>query len=252
MKSKYFGNRVHLIDEVRGFAIICMVVYHMAYDLVVIFGMNIPLFYTDFTDTLVVLFAGLFIFISGSACLFSRNNLKRGFFCFMLGMAMTIFTFFFMSDSLDIFGILHMLGINMMLFPLLAPFVKKISPVWGIVGCLVLWLFTYNLQSGYLGFEGIFTIDMPNVIYKTNFLFPIGLSNAAFFSVDYFPLIPWTFCFFAGSFLGVLLKERRLPEAFYKMHFKPLAFVGRNTLLIYILHQPIIFSILWVIFRVVG
>ncbi len=252
MKGKNFDNRVHLIDEVRGFAIICMVVYHLFYDLVVIFGMNIPLFYTSFIDTLVVLFAGLFIFISGSACLFSRNNLKRGFLCFMLGMAMTVVTFFFIKDSLDVFGILHMLGINMMLFSLVAHLIKKIPPLLGIVVCFALWLITYNLQNGYLGFEGILQIDMPAELYQTNYLFPIGLNNASFFSVDYFPLIPWTFCFLAGSFFGVLLKEKRLPEFFYKMHFKPLAFVGRNTLIIYILHQPVIFSILWVVFWIVG
>lgn len=251
MKHKNLENRVHLIDEVRGFAILCMVVYHTFYDLVVIFGMDIPLFYTDFIYTLVILFAGLFIFISGAACLFSRNNLKRGFFCFLLGMAMTAFTYFFMRDSLDVFGILHMLGINMMLFSLLAPIVKKIPPVWGIIGCLLLWLFTYNLSNGYLGFEGIFSIDMPPALYRTSFLFPIGLPNSGFFSVDYFPLIPWIFCFFAGSFFGVLLKEKRLPQVFYRMHIKPFAFVGRNTLIIYILHQPVVFSILWVIFSLI-
>ncbi|MEG0692324.1 MAG: heparan-alpha-glucosaminide N-acetyltransferase [Oscillospiraceae bacterium] len=252
MKRKSLENRVHLIDEVRGFAIICMVVYHTFYDLVVIFGVDIPLFYTDFINTLVILFAGLFIFISGSACLFSRNNLKRGFLCFMLGMAMTAFTFFFMTDNLDAFGILHMLGINMMLFPLVAPLIKKIPPIFGIIGCLILWAVTYNLSNGYFGFEGIFTLDMPSSLYTTSFLFPLGLPSQSFYSVDYFPLIPWVFCFWAGSFLGVMLKEKKLPEAFYKMHLRPLAFVGRHTLLIYILHQPVVFTILSVVFLIIG
>lgn len=249
---KNLDGRVHLIDEVRGFAIICMVVYHTFYDLVVIFGVDIPLFYTDFIQTLVLIFAGLFIFISGSACLYSHNNLKRGICCFGLGLLMTGFTYFFMSDSVDLFGILHMLGLGMMLFSFLSPLINKINPIIGLISCFALLLLTFNLSNGYLGFgEGI-RLDLPAALYSTSFLFPIGLPNASFFSVDYFPLIPWLFCFYAGSFFGVLLKQKRLPDWFYSMHIKPLAFVGRHTLIVYILHQPVIFPILWVIFRLIG
>ena len=249
MKRKNLENRVHLIDEIRGFAIICMVVYHAFYDIVVIFGVDIPLFYTDFIYALVVLFAGIFIFISGTSCLFSRNNLKRGFVCFMLGMIITTFTILFMKDSLDLFGILHMLGCCMMLFPLVSPLIKKIHPVVGLVVCLLLWGVTYNLSNGYL-FMGDYRIDMPDVWYTTQWLFPLGLPSRSFTSVDYFPLIPWIFCFYAGSFLGVMFKEHRLPASWYKLHIRPLAFVGRHTLLIYILHQPIIFPILALVFWV--
>lgn len=250
--NKDITNRVHLIDEVRGFAIICMVVYHTFYDLVEIFNMNIPIYYSSFVDNLVTLFAGLFIFISGAACLYSRNNLKRGFICFMLGMIITAFTLIFMKDNLDLFGILHMLGVNMMLFSVLSPIVKKVPPSIGIICCMVLCIFTYNFQIGYLGFENFLKIDLPNQLYSTNILFPLGLSKPTFFSVDYFPLIPWSFCFFSGSFFGVLLKNNRMPKYFYKMHIRPLAFVGRNTLIIYILHQPIVLLVLYIIFWIIG
>lgn len=251
MNSKKLDSRVHLIDEIRGFAIICMVVYHTFYDLVVLFGIDIPVFYSSFVNTLVFIFAGLFIFISGAACLYSRNNLKRGALCFMLGMAITVFTYFLMPASLDVFGILHMLGICMMLFSFTAPLVKKLPPLWSLFVCVILFAVTFNLPSGYLGFDGLFSIDIPSVFYSTSFLFPIGLANTSFYSVDYFPLIPWAFCFFGGSFFGVMLKEKKLPELFYKMHIRPLAFVGRHTLPIYILHQPVIYAVLWVIFRVI-
>lgn len=243
-------NRVPLIDEVRGFAIICMVVYHFFFDLVVLFNVNIPLFYTDFIQSLVMIFAGSFIFISGTASNFSRNNLKRGVICFSLGILVSLATYLVMPEVLDLFGILHMLGICMMLFALLAPLVKRISPILGMILSFLLFFITYNLQSGYLGF-GSFSVELPQSLYSTPFLFPIGLPNAAFFSSDYFPLFPWLFCFIAGSFFGVLVKEKRLPEFFYKSHIRPLATVGRYTIWVYLFHQPVLYGALYLIFNII-
>lgn len=117
--KKDLSSRVHLIDEVRGFAIICMVFYHAMFDLVVIFGVDFPIFTSSLMqDVLQPLFAGLFIFISGTAGHYSRSNLKRGAVCFGFGLILTAVTALFMPDELILFGILHFLGIAMMLFPL--------------------------------------------------------------------------------------------------------------------------------------
>ena len=83
------NKRVWLLDEVRGLSILLMVIYHFFYDIVVLYGVNIPLFYSPGLNMLRDFFAGVFIFISGTACRFSRNNLKRGVQCFGLGMVMT-------------------------------------------------------------------------------------------------------------------------------------------------------------------
>ena len=71
-------ERIHLIDEIRGFSIIMMVIYHAAYDVVVIFNVDFPLFYHPVIRFLEPLFAGLFIFVSGMSGRLSRSNLKRG------------------------------------------------------------------------------------------------------------------------------------------------------------------------------
>lgn len=44
MRNKSFKNRVFLIDEVRGFAILCMVIYHAFYDLTSIFTLDVAFF----------------------------------------------------------------------------------------------------------------------------------------------------------------------------------------------------------------
>ncbi|WMJ24267.1 heparan-alpha-glucosaminide N-acetyltransferase [Paludicola sp. MB14-C6] len=248
MEQKKSFNRIHLIDEIRGFAIICMVVYHTFYDLVAIFGVNISFFFSPFMEKLVTSFVFLFVFISGTASNFSRSNLIRGLKCFGLGLIMTLFTFFFMKSQLIVFGILHMLGACMMLYSLLDFLLKKIHPVALIIGSILLYAFTYNVVNGYLGFENFLMIPLPHSLYQFGYLFPLGFVSPTFYSADYFALFPWLFCFIAGSGFGRLIQQNKLPKFIYLSHCKPIAFVGRHTLIVYILHQPIVYSILWIIF----
>ena len=240
-------RRVPLIDELRGFAIICMVFYHGAYDLVVLYGYNIPIFETDFMDALSTAFAMLFVVISGTACRYSRNNYKRGVICFTAGMIITLITYFATPDDFIRFGILHMLGISMIVFSLIDRFLDKISPAWGIALMTFLTVITYNIPSRYIGVTGLVEIGLPNVLYNSGFLFPFGFIGYGFVSSDYFPLFPWVFIFLAGSYFGVYLKGNKLPEGFYKGRSRPLAFVGRHTMIIYLLHQPLILGLITMI-----
>lgn len=248
MEQKKRKKRIHFIDEVRGFAILCMVVYHTFYDLVEIFGVNIPLFHAPIINCLVVGFVFLFVFISGTASNFSKSNLIRGLKCFGLGMAMTLFTFLFMKSQLIVFGILHMLGVCMILYGLLEPILKKISPYILIFAGILLYALTFNVVNGYLGFEPFLSVKLPDSLYQVGYLFPLGFVPHNFFSADYFALFPWFFCFIAGSGFGRLVQENKVPKFFYQLHSKFLAFIGRNTIYVYILHQPIIYGVLWIIF----
>lgn len=245
------NGRVHLIDEVRGFAIICMVVYHIFYDLVVIFGVNIPIFYTDFIGTLVYIFVGLFVFISGTASEFSKSNVIRGLKCLGLGILMTVFTYFFMRDQLIVFGILHMLGCSMIIYGLLSKWIRKIPPITLIIIMALLFILTYSVSDGSIGIPFVFSLKLPHLLYDVKFLFPLGFVSNTFFSADYFGLLPWFFCFVAGSGLGRLIRQRKLPKFVYDTHCKPLSFIGRNTLVIYVVHQPVVYGILYLIFKII-
>lgn len=248
-------GRVHLIDEVRGFAIICMVIYHAMYDLVAIFEIDLPIFYL--LQKIVPVFVFAFVFISGTASAYSKSNVIRGVRCFLLGAAMTLITWLFMPSQLIVFGILHMLGCCMTiygLYQLLARRYFKDIPtpkLWWITiaVCISLFLLTYHLPDGYLGF-GAFNITLPRALYSYTWLAPFGFPPNDFFSADYFSLIPWLFAFIAGTAFGKLLKHTNMPALFYRSNLKPLAFVGRNTLVIYILHQPVVYGVLTLIFTV--
>jgi uncharacterized membrane protein len=112
---------------------------------------------------------------------------------------------------------------------------------------LVLFVLTYGVYQGYVGIPNLIEIELPWEFYQNNWLIPFGFIPTGFFSSDYFPLFPWIFMFFAGSYFGKLLLQRKMPAFFYQTHSKLLALVGRNTLLIYLVHQPILLVILYLI-----
>ncbi len=246
-KFRQTEGRIWLLDELRGLSILLMILHHAAYDAKYMFGAELPV------DSVVVyvlhiIFASLFVLISGAACRLTHSNLKRGAVCFGCGLLITAVTGIVMPDSIVVFGILHMLGIAMMLFALARPALDKISPAAGIVVFSMLAVLTFRIPEGYVGIPYLLEWRLPRVLYSTEFLFFLGLPSPAFFSGDYFPLVPWLFVFIAGSYAGVYLKQRRCPDYFYKMHCRALAAVGQNTLVIYMLHQPVIYGLLYILF----
>lgn len=240
------GNRVGLLDELRGLAILCMVVYHTMF-LLGMFGVNIPLMSSTAMNITRDLFAGMFIFISGCMCRFSHNNLKRGVICFFCGMIITFVVPFF-ADVTITFGILHFLGISMLIYGLFGEVFEKLPPWVGIIICVLMAVCTWNIDMGFFGIPGVLQIGIPNAAYNVGVLFPLGIYNSSFQSWDYFPLLPWFFVFIGGSYFGEWAKNGSLPRFFYPIHIKWLAAVGRHTIWIYLLHIPIIFLILNIIF----
>lgn len=244
-------NRVFLLDELRGLSIILMVIYHTVFDLIYVFGVDFPLFNSPFINFLRNFFAGLFIFISGASSNFSRNNLKRGFRYLLFGIAVSVVTYWVLGDGTILFGILHLLGVCALLYHLCHKVCDKINAVVGCAISFALFLLLFNVQNGYIGFDGLFKIPLPKIWYEGSFLFILGLPSQEFFSADYFPLISWLFIFFSGVFFGRIAKENKLPAFFYQKHLPPLVTIGNHTLVIYILHQPIIYLVLSLIFLII-
>ena len=60
-----------------------------------------------------------------------------------------------------------------------------------------------------------------------------------FFSTDYFPLLPWLFLFWAGFFLHHLVGRERM-QPLRRSVCPPLGWLGRHSLVLYLLHQPVI------------
>ena len=106
------------------------------------------------------------------------------------------------------------------------------------------------LPQGFIGLLDWPLVYLPNALYSQSWLFWLGLPDLTrFTSADYFPVVPWVFLFWCGVFLARLWRPGRgePPAA-----LRPLCAIGRNTLLVYMLHQPVIYGALWVWHTVLG
>ncbi len=236
-------RRIHLIDEVRGLSIILMVFYHAFFILGDFFGFEFMHEAQVFFSPLQPLFACLFIFISGISSNLSRSNFKRGIRLLLIALGFTLVTVvllprFDISGAEIVFGILHLLSISMLMYVLLKKPLEKVPTIIGVAVCFVLFLLTFSVQSGKLMW-----FDLPQSLYRHSFLAPLGFPPYGFYSADYFPILPYMFMFFAGTFFGRLEKEDRIPKSWYVSRCRPLSVIGGKTLIIYVLHWPIIFVI---------
>ena len=239
-------KRVGIVDETRGIAVISMVIYHLYFDLVYFYGVNMGVLIDTIFDWWQPLIAGTFIFVSGISANYSKNNFKRGVICFFVGMGFTFATAFITHHAP-----MHFLGISMMIYGFIGKFTSRIPWIIGLILFALLYFLTINVPDGYIGYNWLFRIDMPYSLYEARLLFPLGFPSASFSSLDYFPLLPHFLLFMAGTSLGVLFRSGRAAKGMYMTRFSGLAFIGRHALLIYILHQPVV-VILELVFKCMG
>ena len=136
---------------------------------------------------------------------------------------------------------------SQLLFTLCRPLLKKIPPVAGAAAFAFLFLITYHVPERILGIRALgLCVPLPDGWYTNKFLSIFGFLAPGFFSADYFPIIPFIFAFFCGHFLGYWLD--RIPEALRRPHCRPLGWMGRHSLIIYLAHQPMILCVMMLIF----
>jgi uncharacterized membrane protein len=135
----------------------------------------------------------------------------------------------------------------MIITGLIMPIIKKINTSVGMIVSVILFSATYSINDGTLLFG---LVKIPDVLYKTNYLAPIGIYNNSFYSADYFSILPWIFVFLFGAFLGKLAKDGKFPKWTYKKHSKMFAFVGRNSLWFYLGHQAVLYAIFYAVLEI--
>ncbi len=230
------SRRIWEIDFLRGLSIILVVCYHLLYDLGEFVG--VKRFFGFSTDLSTVawtaaqyFFAGLFIVLSGTSSTLSRSNLRRGLRLLVVSIAVTAVTYIFDPSSAVWFGILQLLAISILIYG--AAF-EKAKPVtcasWGVF---------------VLGFGGALRLLKRSMTIRFDWLLPFGIHSPGYSSFDYFPLIPWFGIFLIGAALGKSIYAPRLSLLPWGL---PQTFVnaaGRHSLLIYIVHQPVILAVLY-------
>jgi len=226
-------ERIQSIDALRGFAVMLMVIHHLLYNFVNFLDAPEWLFTNPVFDVLHYTFAGLFIFLSGVSSRFSRGNIRRGLIAIAFALVISAVTYY--MDMPIWFGVLHLLGFTMLFFGLtrkiwdLIP--RKATPVIFIV-----LIVASSLATAYFR-------PVAENSFARGCLSVLGWPQQGFVSYDYFPILPWVFVSLLGSWAGLYIVERKLPARFYEAEFPFFPAVGRKALLIYILHQPVLYAL---------
>ncbi len=233
-------RRFQVLDTIRGFALISMLLYHASWDLVYLFGLDWPWYHGFAAHVWQQSICWTFILLSGYCWSLGGRQLRRGLTVFLCGALITAVTWLAMPANLVFCGVLTLLGASsMLLFPL-APALRRLPARAGLAGSFALFLALRDVNAGFLGFEGTRFASLPPALYRNHFTALLGFPPADFFSTDYFSLLPWFFLFLTGYFLF-----RLRPEEVREIRRVPLVTaMGRHSLPIYMLHQPVIYALL--------
>jgi len=226
-------KRIEIIDALRGLAVTLMVIHHALYNSAAFLGAPWWLYRNPVFNVLQALFVGLFIVISGISSRFSRGNVERGSIVLVIAFAITYVTT--RMEMPITFGILHLLGFLMIFYGITqrlwdkihrkaAPFIYISLTVFGALARVY------------------FSPGSENPIIS-DLLSVLGWKQPGFTSYDYQPILPWIFVFLFGTWAGKYIQEGRFPSRFYEIKVPFFPLVGRNALLIYVLHQPVLFSL---------
>ena len=234
--------RILLLDISRGICVLAMIAYHFSWDLGYFGFVDLR----EITQGLGLLIAQLigvsFITISGISSRlltlsdkFKAKFLKRFFTLVSISITISVVTFILDRNSFIFFGILHFLSVCA-LFSLL---LNKISNNF-----LLLFIFFASV-----------IISISDIRFNSPFIFSwIGFNKNLPVTNDFYPLFPWITCYFFGFFLGNIIyknldkksKNSCMPQPEINRGLKFLEYVGQKSLVVYILHQPILFSLFFI------
>lgn len=203
-----------------------MIAWHFINDLTLVHIIPPPFLRTPLMELLRYAIVGSFIAISGVCARLSKRPLRRGLIVLAAALLVSAVTYFVGAPVY--WGILHLLGVCMLLY---AAVRKRWEPLPGIYACgaaLLIFALTFMLPI--------------RVRVGVPFLFPFGLRTAAFASADYYPLLPWGALFFAAAAAGERLSDMP-PEKKYASAPRALAWLSRRSLLIYLVHQPVLLAL---------
>jgi len=249
-RKKHNSKRFIEIDIIRGLAIILMIFGHILWDLDY-FGVS-PInngIYSSLQKVVPQMFflvVGIGLIVSRKKKELSKETEKRyyhhlvvrGFKIIGLGMVLTIFSLVFIPKTPVFFGVLHCIGLSIIIS---VPFLifRKYNFIFALLLIVLGLLFSQ------------IAVQNPTILHLILGLQP---ENIWSFTVDYFPLLPWFGVVLLGISIGDILysgdKRRfRLPDLERYKPAKLCSWIGHHSLEIYLLHQPVIAGFMYLFVR---
>ena len=244
MRLKPADGRLWEIDFIRGIAIILMIVFHFIYDLNHFSVIYYKLWIGPFAYAASII-ASIFVLLVGVSLTINYNKrknryniheigiqfVKRGINLIGLGLLLTLVSYIIIPERFIIFGILHCIGVCIILS---IPFLRYIR-LNMILGSIII----------------IIGLYLRLLTFDFSYLLPLGFLPPKYFTIDYFPLLPW----FGVVLVGIALGNYLYPEGQRRFQLEDkssigipqkICFVGRHSLHIYFLHQPVLISMILV------
>jgi len=217
-------KRLWEIDFLRGVAILLMILFHLIVDLSEFYG------YLFVYAQGLLYYAGklsvvLFLLLAGLSTRFSRRPLRHGLQILGWGIVVTLVTYIYNPTVYVRFGILHLIGSGLILSYGIRHFDQWLRIILALL-----------LMAGGRVAEQTATAQV--------WLLPLGVVPAAFASLDYYPLLPWAGVILLGAWAGEYLYP--VPRSLLKKEPKAnlFTYMGRHSLSIYLLHQPLLLALL--------
>ncbi|MFG6369085.1 MAG: DUF1624 domain-containing protein [Lachnospiraceae bacterium] len=236
--------RYEKLDGIRGMALLHMIAYHTIWDLVYPYQFDWNWYKSKGAYLWQQGICWTFIFLSGFCWSLGSRAKKRGIIVFLSGAVITIVTLVLMPQNRIVFGVLTLIGSCMLLMQAFDRWLRRLPALVGIVGSFLLFFLTRNINEGWLGFAQWNVIQLPEVFYCNIFMTYLGFTQKNFYSTDYFSLFPWIFLFLAGYFTYRLSHQKNGMQFLEKGALRPIEWIGRHSLKIYMVHQPIIYVML--------
>ena len=223
---------------------------HFLYDVNVVFGREPRWYLRPEVHLWQQYICWSFILIAGFSFVWGRkHNLKRGLLLNLFGFLITAVTLLAVPQEAIWFGILNFMGCAILLTIPLEKLLNRLPPLAGLVISLLLFLLFRRVDSGVLGLGSLFSVKLPRILYTCRVLTPLGFPYPGFRSSDYFPLLPWLFLFFAGFHLYRIFETKPGWQKIARVRIPLLSAVGRHTLWVYLLHQPLLMGLCMILFR---
>lgn len=225
-------------DALRGLCLMSMAAYHACWDAVYLFHRPWGWFGSFWAGLWQQSICWSFILLSGWCHRLSRRPVRRGLMLLFYGAVIAAVSAAVSPETAVRFGILTFLGTAGLVTAAARPLLERVPARAGLGVSFALFLAAKDAAGGYLGFAGEAAAGLPRWLYANGFTAFLGFPPAGFASSDYFPLLPWLALYWCGFFLHRLTPEEgpALPAA------PGIAALGRRSLWVYLLHQPVIYG----------
>lgn len=230
------SSRIAAVDVLRGVALCLMIVYHFSFDLnwfgFIRADFDHDPFWLGFRGVIVsafMLLVGVSLLLARRAGFTPRQFWRRIALIGFSAILVSVASYLTFPQTFITFGILHSIAVSSVLawpatrFPRAALLAGAIIAVVGNVVALPLF------DTPWLQWLGLMTHKPP--------------------TEDYVPLLPWLGVIMIGIGVGHWLSVRRFAPLLPLSRFAPrwVVWLGRHSLLVYMLHQPVLVGLLRVL-----